>query len=237
MVRTAFPVSGGPQRAMSDSRVPAVSGAPAFIENRRDPRFTLMFRAVKLIAGDGEYMGILRDASASGVRLQLFHPVPPVQHFVLEMANGDHHRMALVWERDGYAGFHFDERIDVSRLISDTGPYPKRAVRLGVDLAVQVSGRGLAPVQAMIRNLSQQGAQITCDAHLALDQIVQIRGEDLPDLSARVRWRKGDAYGLVLDRTFAFEELAHLLWRLRQTPDKVPASQVLPVPQASARFT
>ena len=159
VVRTAFPVSGGPQRAMLDSRVPAVSGAPAFIENRRDPRFTLMFRAVKLIAGDGEYMGILRDASASGVRLQLFHPVPPVQHFVLEMANGDHHRMALVWERDGYAGFHFDERIDVSRLISDTGPYPKRAVRLGVDLAVQVSGRGLAPVQAMIRNLSQQPRQ------------------------------------------------------------------------------
>lgn len=199
--------------------------ASSFIENRRDPRFTLLFRAVKLIAAGGEFMCIMRDASASGVRLQLFHPMPPVQQFVLEMANGDRHAMAMVWERDGNAGFHFAERIDVARLIGDAGPYPKRAVRLAVDVPVQVSGRVLPTVKAMIRNLSQQGVRIDCDAHLALDQIVQIKGAGLPDLSARVRWRKGSAYGLVLDRTFRFEELALLLWNLRQTgSSESPAS-------------
>ena len=192
------------------------AGAQPFIENRRDPRFTLLFRAIKLIAGDSEYLGILRDASASGVRLQLFHPMPPVAHFVLEMANGDRHGMALVWEHDGNAGFHFDQRIDVARLIGDSGPYPKRAVRLAIDLPVQISGKGLSTTAGMIRNLSQQGVRIDCDAYLALDQMIQIKGEDLPDLSARVRWRKGTAYGLVLDHTFRFEELAQLLWMLRQ---------------------
>lgn len=229
-------MSGTANSAMSDSGMPEgkPGAAPSSgIENRRDPRFTLLFRAVKLIAGGAEYMGILRDASASGVRLQLFHPVPPVQHFVLEMANGDRHAMALVWERDDHAGFHFAERIDAARLVGDSGPYPRRAVRLAVDVPVQVSGRVLAPVPALIRNLSQQGARIDCDAHLALDQIVQISGDGLPDLSARVRWRKGTAYGLVLDRTFRFEELAHLLWQLQQTGRR---DSTLQMPPGGERF-
>lgn len=183
------------------------------MDSRRDPRFTLLFRAAKLVAPSGEYLCILRDASVSGVRAQLFHALPPYQHFVLEMPNGDRHAIEAVWEHDGYAGFRFAQPIDLARLIGDSGPYPKRPVRLAVDVPVTVAGLG-APAPAMIRNFSQHGMRIDCAARFAIDQRVRIASELLPELNGRVRWRKDSAYGLVLDRTFRFEELAQLVWAL-----------------------
>lgn len=220
---------------MSGTGLPE-NGTPAggvpVTENRRDPRFTLLFRAAKLVAPNGEYLCIMRDASASGVRVQLFHAMPPYQHVILEMPSGDRHGMTMVWERNDHAGFYFDQRVDVARLIGDAGPYPKRPVRLSIDWPVTVYNQGV-PVAAMLRNLSQQGVRIDCPAHLALDQIVRIDAEGLPELRARVRWRKDKAYGLVLDRTFRFEELAQRVWMLHQANELAAAS---PPPMPGERF-
>ena len=38
----------------------------------------------------------------------------------------------------------------------------------------------------------------------------------LPAIQARVRWRSGNDYGVVLDQTFRFEELARLVGTLQQ---------------------
>lgn len=185
------------------------------MDHRRDPRFTLLIRTAKLIAPNGEFMCILRDASASGIRVQIFHAMPAGKDFVLELPNGDRHRIELVWERGGYAGFRFVDRVDLTRLIGDPGPFPKRPVRLAVQLPALVSSQGIT-MGVVIRNLSQNGARMECQSHLAIDQKLRLEADLLPPIQARVRWRKGTDYGLVLDQTFRFEELARLVAVLQQ---------------------
>jgi hypothetical protein len=65
-----------------------VSGA----ELRRAPRFTLLVRAAKLIADGREYLCVLRDASATGVKVRVFHPLPAYQTIELETGNGERYR-------------------------------------------------------------------------------------------------------------------------------------------------
>jgi len=185
------------------------------MDHRRDPRFTLLIRAAKLIAPNGEYMCILRDASASGLRAQIFHSLPEHRDFTLELPNGDRHRIELVWERDGHAGFRFADRVEPAQLIGDPGPFPKRPVRLAVQLPVLITSQGIT-MGAVIRNLSQTGARIECETHLAIDQALRLEAAQLPAIQARVRWRSGNDYGVVLDQTFRFEELARLVGTLQQ---------------------
>jgi hypothetical protein len=64
---------------------------------------------------------------------------------------------------------------------------------------------------ATIRNISLQGAQIDCEARLAIDQRLRLSSKDLPEIVTKVRWRKGNLYGLVFDTTFQFAELARIV--------------------------
>ncbi len=210
---------------MSGAALPGDGGGVAAeipgMEHRRDPRFTLLIRAAKLIAPHGEYMCILRDASASGVRVQVFHTLPKHRNFILELPNGDRHRIELVWERDGHAGFRFEDRVELAQLIGDPGPFPKRPVRLAVQLPALISSQGIT-MGVVIRNLSQHGARIECQTHLAIDQTLRLEADQLPAIQARVRWRNGRDYGLVLNHTFRFEELARLVAALQQAGEGEP---------------
>ena len=47
-----------------------------------------------------------------------------------------------------------------------------------------------------------------CQAHLAIDQFVRLDIDGLPEIFAKVRWRRGGEYGLIFDTTLKFEDLA-----------------------------
>ena len=73
--------------------------------------------------------------------------------------------------------------------------------------------------EAVVENLSQQGARLTCDRMLAIDQTVRLA---IPDLSgkprevrAKVRWGRDREYGVVFDDTFALGEFAQLAAQLQ----------------------
>jgi hypothetical protein len=105
---------------------------------RGAPRFALMLRSAKLIADGVEYLCIIRDVSETGVKLRLFHPVPRAASLMIETASGQHYPMAVVWEAKNEAGFRFLERIDVDSFVSESGPYPKRPLRLRVHHPAEV---------------------------------------------------------------------------------------------------
>jgi hypothetical protein len=50
---------------------------------------------------------------------------------------------------------------------------------------------------------------------MAIDQKLRLEADNLPNIQARVRWRKGSNYGLVFDDTFQFAELARLAAQLQ----------------------
>lgn len=178
-------------------------------ELRSAPRFTLLIRSAKLVGETGEYLCVIRDVSASGVRLRIFHPLPPGEIFQLELAAGDRFQVERVWEGKDHAGFRFADWIDVHGFIAEASPYPKRALRLKLDFPGVIHADGVG-ASATVRDLSREGARIETDLPLAIRQKVKLTAQGLPPIMASVCWRSTDAYGLVFLQCFTFEELARL---------------------------
>lgn len=184
---------------------------------RGAPRVGLLIRPAKLIAPSGEYLCVLRDASATGVKVRCFHPLP-AQAMMLELGNGDRYEVDRMWERDDHAGLRFRQSVPVEYLIKETGPYPKRPVRLRLTLsALLVSGRDV--IRVLIQDLSQQGARLECSEPLALGRLFRLEIPGVPPIAAKVRWRRSPAAGLVFEDTFRLEDFARLAFRLQPLPE------------------
>lgn len=192
----------------------APESQPSVDELRSAPRFTLLIRSAKLVCEHGEFLCIIRDVSASGVRLRIFHPLPPVDAYQLELATGDRFDIERVWESPDHAGFRFADWIDVRDFIAEASPYPKRALRLRVEFPAQIEAAASA-APAMVRDLSREGARIECDLPLAIRQKVKLSARGLPPIVGNVCWRSATAYGLVFQQVFTFDELAKLAARLQ----------------------
>jgi hypothetical protein len=189
--------------------VPEQSGA----EQRAAPRFTLLIRAAKLVSAQGEFVCVIRDVSETGVSVRLFHALPGCKQYALHMPAGAVYEVARVWQRDNEAGFTFEAPVEVEKLVNESGEYPKRGLRLALCFPVTIKMLS-GSVEAMVENLSQQGARLTCDRLLAIDQTVRM---EMPDLSgkprevrAKVRWRRDQQYGVVFDDTFTLGDFARL---------------------------
>lgn len=193
-------------------------------EQRAARRFTLLLRAGKLVSAAGEHLCILRDASTTGIKARLFHDLPDADRFDLELGNGDRYPVEPVWQRDGHAGFRFaDGPIDVHALMDESTPFPKRSIRLRLELPVLVTPAGSAARLGQLLDLSQQGALVQAVPGFALGQQVRLEAPGLPARHARVRWRSGSAHGLVFQEAFKLDELAKLAHRL-QVGDPAPVA-------------
>ena len=193
---------------------------------RSAPRFTLLIRSAKLICEYGEFLCIIRDVSASGVRLRVFHKLPPVERFELELSTGETYALDRVWEAADHAGFRFADWIDVKDFIAEASPYPKRALRLRVEFPAQIEADG-QQAQAQVRDLSREGARIETTLPLAIRQKVKLSAKGLQPIIGNVCWRSTGAYGLVFQQVFNFEQLAALAARLQPftRPAAAPKAQ------------
>lgn len=204
-----------------------VTPPDASVEELRDaPRFSLIIRSAKLVCESGEYLCVVRDISATGCRLRLFHEAPPDKHLFLELSNGERHAIERVWVADGHAGFRIAQPIDVNDFVVEPSPFPKRPLRLRLELPARVvAGALISP--ATLHDLSQRGGRIETISHLAMDQQVRLEVDGLRAVYAKVRWRHKNAYGLVFDNTFRLDELARLAFRLQPPePGAIPIDEL-----------
>lgn len=184
-------------------------------EERGAPRYTLLIRAAKLVCPQGEFICVIRDVSSTGASLRLFHDMPDGEEVVLELQCGQTYAMKQVWSRVREAGFEFAETVDVEKLVSEVGQFPKRPIRLSIEFPVTLTA-GLTRHVGTVSNISQQGARVTCDGLFSIDQTVRLGGDKLPEVRAKVRWRGMGEYGLVFDDTFTLADLARLAARLQR---------------------
>ncbi|WP_158611034.1 PilZ domain-containing protein [Aurantiacibacter spongiae] len=202
-----------------DTRAAPVPGptprVEATLDQRIAPRFTLLIRAAKLIAADGEYLCIIRDASETGISVRTFHPLPVGSQMVIELQNGDRYHADLVWQQDDRAGFAFDQPADIARIIASPSRYSKRAIRVSLTAEAEIVAGGTV-ADATIRDISQQGAKIDCGFRLAMDQRVKLRAAGMVETDAIVRWRREGQCGLVFDETFQFGELARIVMEIQR---------------------
>jgi hypothetical protein len=150
--------------------------------------------------------------------LRLVHALPSCQQYELHTPAGAVYLVERVWDRDNEAGFAFAQAIDVARMINESGEYPKRGLRLGLCFPVRVSTLTQTS-EAVVENLSQQGARLECGSLLAIDQNIRIEAPDaagvMREVRAKVRWRRERHYGVVFDDTFALGDFARLAARLQ----------------------
>ncbi|MBV7258702.1 PilZ domain-containing protein [Erythrobacter crassostreae] len=197
----------------TNPRVEAEPGHSA--ESRVAPRFTLLIRAARLVAHEGEFVCVIRDVSETGVSVRLFHTLPKGDPLELHMPGGGRYEVRPVWERNNEAGFEFTKPVDVAQLINEAGEYPKRGLRLGVFFPITV-GTLTQSCEGVVENLSQQGARFECDNVFAIDQTLRLSSpEGLKEIRAKVRWRRDNQYGVVFDDTFTLGDFARLAARLQ----------------------
>lgn len=186
---------------------------PAGEELRAAPRFTLLIRAAKLVSAQGEFVCVIPDVSETGVSVRLFHALPACKHFALYMPSGSVYEIDNVWQRENEAGFSFAETVDVAQLITESGDYPKRGLRLALCFPVTIITPG-GRLDGVVENMSQQGARIACEGLLALDQTVRIEAPGISgkphQVRAKIRWRRDHSYGVVFDDTFMLGDFARI---------------------------
>ncbi len=201
---------------MEQGRIEPTPGAghTAGLEERAAPRFTLLIRAAKLVAPQGEFIAVIRDVSESGISLRGFHRLPGGAPLALELQTGERHPLEKVWDRGFEAGFRFCAPVDIVRLIAEAGRYPKRQLRLNLGFAVELALLGRR-ARGEVVNISQQGAGIVCDELLAIAQPLRIVSDTFPEVRARVRWRKNGQYGVAFDDTFSLAQLAQFACALQ----------------------
>lgn len=199
-----------PLSAHEDSSAAGLTGmATADADSRSAKRYTPMIRTAKITGVAGEFLCVVSDISATGVSVRLFHPLPNDNWLKLEMPNGDQLPVETMWEREGRAGFRFAAPVDLSRVLAGHSQWPKRPIRLNLDMPATLAGL-TGRFDATIRNISLQGAQVECATRLALDQRLRLSSKILPEIVTKVRWRNGAFYGLVFDNTFQFADLARI---------------------------
>lgn len=188
-------------------------------ERRQATRYTSLIRSAKLVYPQGEFVCVIRDVSATGISLRSFHPLPNNDRVELLLQNGLRYELDLVRVRDLVASFTFAKPVDVQELIVETGRFPKRPLRL--ELCVPASVTTLTQrFSSQVRNISQHGALLDCEALFALEQSLHLETRHLPKVRAKVRWRKDNSYGLVFDNHFSLSEFALLTAKL-QCPELV----------------
>ena len=132
-------------------------GSPA-PEQRNASRFTLMIRTAKLIAGDDEFLVVVRDVSREGLKVRTFHPLPDHGEFAIELANGERHPVDKIWEDGEIKGFRFHDPVALEQLLAEgPGGKRRRPVRVRLNVSVKVFA-GMRSYEGVFLDISQNGA-------------------------------------------------------------------------------
>ena len=196
------------------------------VESRNTDRTALVaMRPAKLLCESGEYVCLIRDVSATGVKLGLFHHLPDISHAFLELANGEIYPMLGVWSAERQASFHFTQPIDQAELIAEPGAFPRRAIRLAVSRPGMAYADGVLR-SLKLRDISQNGACFASDTRYALGQTMVLSLDTIPELTAWVRWRRGRNYGVVFDTSLRLDQLAAYALALQPTENADNARRI-----------
>lgn len=185
-------------------------GAPPGSELRSAPRYALLIRTAKIIADGREFLCIIRDASATGLKIRLFTTLPQARAIIVELVTGDRYPVELVWQANDHAGLRFLQEIEIDQFLDESrGSFPRRQVRLRIALDAVLHSGGEA-VRIAFQDISQQGACVESEKWLLMNELVRLETGVAPPLYAKVRWRSHPRYGLIFEHTFKLDELARI---------------------------
>lgn len=182
--------------------------------NRRAaPRFTLLIRAARLVLDGRDHLCVIRDVSATGMKIRLFHPLPPHRSLAIGLGKSDCIAAHVAWTEGDHVGlrFHAPQSVEVL-LDAERGSEGRQPLQLAITLEALVHA-GCSAMPARIVSLAQQAARIEVPQKLVVGEQVRLQTAMLPPLLARVRSQRSEAdigvgYDLEFDSPFRLDELA-----------------------------
>lgn len=211
---------------------------PDYANRRNAPRFALMIRSARLIVDGRDYLCVIRDVSATGMKIRMFHTLPPHRTLAVGLGNGECHAADVAWSDGDHLGLRFHAPTSVERLLDeDRSAEARQPIRLRIAMEALIhAGREAMPARFI--DISQASASIEVPQKLVIGEQVRIQTAMLPPLIATVRSRalSGMAHQLLFVSPFRLDELARATMAIHLTAGTLagPAS-FAPIPPASAR--
>ena len=180
---------------------------PAPPERRDDERYLKLLRVGTLVVDGRRELCLIRNLSAGGMMIRAYSAIPTGTPLSVELKHGEAVSGHVQWTKDSLTGIAFESPIDVLSLIAPTndGPRP-RMPRIELDCIAWVrEGADVRRTKAV--NISQGGLCVDSNVELSVDAEVIVSLPAFAPISATVRWRHGDSYGIGFNHLLALSDL------------------------------
>lgn len=186
------------------------TSVPRPSERRSDERLIAMLRVAKVKDAQGrEQLIRVRNVSAGGLMAEVGHPVNVDDVVSIELSSQTI-PSAVVWIREGTAGFKFDQNIDLGELLAGRKPrhgFRPRPPRLEVNCKANVKVDN-SYYTVEVHDISLGGMKVEPIEEYCLGKKVVVVVESLRPIRGEVRWFADRKAGIVFDQPLKFEELA-----------------------------
>ena len=162
---------------------------------------------VKLVEAHGRERDPRHNVSAGGLMAKIGHPVAVSDAVYIELSS---QTFAVIWIRDGTAGFKFEQNIDLGELLAGRKPrhgFRPRPPRLEVNCKANVKV-DVNYYTVDVRDISLGGMKVEPIEEYCLGKKVVVVVESLLPIRGEVRWFFDRKAGIVFDQPLKFEELA-----------------------------
>lgn len=197
-------------------------------DRRRGERTYTVFRVARIVLPDGDQLGIVRNISQHGIKLELHADVAIGDEVLLDLGEGHRLTGQVRWRNAASAGLNFIEPIDVARVLghkttvhdSADGKIP-RLPRIKADSPAEITFAGRV-TPARVVNISIGGACVETGEACTPHEPIALTIPSLPTKVGIVRWQRGHLAGIAFDRPMAVNALMGWL-ASRRTADRPAA--------------
>jgi hypothetical protein len=194
--------------------VPPVDDQP----DRRDGvRHLTTFRIAKVRIGDAETLGIVRNISSGGMKIDLIGAVEPGSDVVISLGEDHEVTAHIVWRHDSATGVQFTNEIDLQHMLAKTplrqGRKIARPPRVQVQTPATIWYDGDS-IKTEICDLSQHGAKLLVDHALKINDDITLQIADLGPIRCTIKWQSDGHAGVLFHSIFPLKYLMN--WLARQ---------------------
>lgn len=190
---------------------------PASGERREGDRHMTLYRVGSIMIEQRRELCLIKNISAGGMMVRLYCAIADDTPVTVELKSGQPISGRISWRRDQLAGITFDQPVDVIDILASAmdGPRP-RMPRIETDCFATLRD-GASTLRVRVRDISQGGAKIACEAPVPQGADVILTLPGLPPQPGIACWNDGDHAGIAFNRLLPLGELVAWLHEQRET--------------------
>ena len=180
-------------------------------DRRKEVRHTLILRVGVLEQRGRSSLCLVKNISPTGVQLKIYTKPVADERVSIRVADEGPVQGRLIWIKDDSAGISFDGELDPATLLrvqQKLRPHRRRTMpRIAVEASATLRTGGHTR-RASVCDISSVGARVRTRSSLAPGDKAMVTLDDLPAISAYVRWTDGQQAGLSFETPIPMQIIA-----------------------------